>query len=256
METDIRIHEFELLKKLDNVVHGIFTRSGGTSSPPFDSLNIGMNSGDDYSAVAMNRKRIIMKLGMKPLIFLNQVHEDKIKVIEKDDPQFLLAFEPGKESYTADAVITDMKGVFLVIQVADCQSVILVDPKKEVVANIHSGWRGSIKNILGRCVTQMKEAFGCNPSDIMAGISPSLGPCCAEFVNYREEIPKDLWHYKQNDRDYFNFWEMSENQLVESGVKEQNIENMNICTKCNTKEFYSYRAEKKTGRFASVIALI
>lgn len=256
MGTEIRVHQFGVFKQVDNIIQGVFARSGGTSKKPFDSLNVGMNSGDDSSAIAVNRKRIIMKLGMKPLIFLNQVHGDTVKVLKKDDPQFSLEFEPGEETYTADAIITDMTDVFLVIQVADCQAVMLADPKKGVVANIHSGWRGSIKNIIGKCVMRMNESFNCSPSDIIAGISPSLGPCCAEFVNYKKEIPKDLWCYKQEDKDYFDFWKMSEKQLISAGVKAQNIENMNICTRCNTNVFYSYRAQKATGRFACVIATI
>jgi YfiH family protein len=254
MADDIRIHQFGLLNRLDNIVHGVFARQGGISSPPFDSLNVGMNTGDNPDAIAENRKRIILKMGMKPLIFLNQIHDDTIKVLKKDDPQFSVEFEPGKEVYTADAVVTDMKGVFLVIQVADCQSVMLADPEKEVVANIHSGWRGSVKNIIGKCISRMQDSFGCRPKDIVAAISPSLGPCCAEFINYKDEIPKELWGYKQEDRDYFDFWEMSENQLIAAGVQKRNIENMKICTKCSTKDFYSFRARRETGRFACVIA--
>lgn len=250
----IQTYEFNLFKPL-GLVHGVFTRQGGASSGSFDSLNVGMNSGDSLSAIALNRKLIIQKMGMKPLVFLNQVHGKAIKVLKDGDNDLAEVFEPGKELYTADAVVTDMKDVFLVIQVADCQAVMIYDPVKEVVANIHSGWRGSILNIVGNCIDHMIDTFGSDPKDMVAGISPSLGPCCSEFVNYESEIPKDLWAFKTDSRPYFDFWKMTERQLVEAGLEKNNIENMQICTKCNTDTFYSYRGEKTTGRFACVVAM-
>ena len=102
----------------------------------------------------------------------------------------------------------------------------------------------------------MVRKFGTDPSNIAAGISPSLGPCCAEFVNYKKEIPENLWKFKSKDNDNFDFWELSFYQLLQKGVRADNIENMNICTKCFSKTFFSYREEKQTGRFACVIGLI
>ena len=253
--TDIKVYEFEFFKSNPHIVHGIFTRNGGTSTGSFNTLNIGMNSGDDPLSVSNNRKLIIKKMGMKPLIFLNQVHGDDIKVLKKDDNDLSENFLPGIESYTADGIITNIKDVFLVIQVADCQAVMLYDVKKKVVANIHSGWQGSVKNIIGKCLEKMILEFGCQPENIIAGISPSLGPCCSEFVNYKDEIPQSLWKYKIEDKDYFNFWDMSVAQLMDKGVKKQHIENMEICTKCNTDIFYSYRKENLTGRFACMISM-
>ena len=195
-------------------------------------------------------------MNMNPFVFLNQVHGSDIKVLKKDDNDLPENFQPGKETYTADSIVTDMKEVFLVIWIADCQAVMLYDPEKKVIANVHSGWRGSVKNIIGKCVDKMILEFGCQPGNIMAGISPSLGPCCSEFINYKDEIPETLWKYKIKGKDYFNFWEMSEAQLMDKGVKKEHIENMGICTKCNTDVFYSFREEKTTGRFACVISMI
>ena len=192
---------------------------------------------------------------MKPLVFLNQVHGDGIKILKQKDNKRLNGLEPGRDTCEADAVITDMKGVILVIQVADCQAVMLFDPQKKVVANIHSGWRGSLKNIIGKCIVEMETVFGCRPENILAGIGPSLGPCCGEFINYRNEIPRSYWGYKQENSDYFDFWAVSRDQLTTAGVIHDNIENMNLCTRCNTDLFYSYRAQNITGRFACVIAM-
>lgn len=223
---DIKVYEFEHFKNHAGIFHGIFTRAGG-----------------------------IRKMGLAPLVSLNQVHGDDIQILKKDDNGLSENFQSGKAISRADGMITDIKDVFLVIWVADCQAVILYDHGKKVIANIHSGWRGSVKNIIGNCVDKMIQMFGCQPENIIAGISPSLGPCCSEFINYKEEIPKSLWQYKIKGKEYFNFWKMSKDQLMDKGVKEGHIENMEICTKCNTDIFYSFREEKTTGRFACVISM-
>jgi hypothetical protein len=100
----------------------------------------------------------------------------------------------------------------------------------------------------------MDERFGCDPGDLRVGVGPSLGPCCAEFINYREEIPPGLWAYRR-DSARFDFWAMSRDQLVRAGVREDRIQVSGLCTKCRTDLFFSYRAERSTGRFAAVIGL-
>ena len=151
-------------------------------------------------------------------------------------------------------MITQIPGAGLVIQAADCQSVMLCDPVRGVAANIHSGWRGSISNIIGACIDTMKREFAVDPADLSAGIGPSLGPCCAEFVHYRKEIPEGFWKYK-DDKDRFDFWQISRDQLMAAGVKPENVECAHVCTMCNPQLFYSYRREGSTGRFAAVLGL-
>jgi len=151
-------------------------------------------------------------------------------------------------------MVTDVKGITLVIQVADCQPVFIYDPFRQVVGNVHSGWRGSINNIIGRTISVMESEFGCRARDLLASVGPSLGPCCSEFINYRTEIPMRFWNYRQkNNR--FDFWCLSRDQLSAAGVLRKNISISNLCTSCRTDLFYSYRKEKETGRFAAAIGL-
>jgi len=139
--------------------------------------------------------------------------------------------------------------------VADCQAVVLFDPVRRVVANIHSGWRGSVANIIAKTVSVMQHHFACNPADLLAGVGPSLGPCCAEFIHYEDEIPRQYWHYKNSGR-HFDFWAMSRDQLCKAGVPGDNIRVAGCCTRCRTDLFFSYRAEKVTGRFAVAVGLV
>ena len=113
---------------------------------------------------------------------------------------------------------------------------------------------GKYSNIIKAGIDTMKNFFQCKPENILSGIGPSLGPCCCEFINYKTEIPKNLWEYKLKNN-YFDFWKISFDQLILQGVKSHNIEIKKKCTKCSSKDFFSYRKEKITGRFASAIGI-
>jgi YfiH family protein len=141
------------------------------------------------------------------------------------------------------------------VQVADCQAILLYDPIRRVVGNVHSGWRGSIRNIVDRTVKKMIAEFSCVPREMVAAVGPSLGPCCAEFIHFRDEIPEPFWKYK-DESDHFDFWAITRDQLSAAGLSEKNIHISQMCTKCRGDLFYSYRCEHHTGRFAVFIGLL
>ena len=179
---------------------------------------------------------------------MNQIHGTEI----------ISLYERNLNNYDkireADALITNIPGFALMVKHADCQAIILFDPVERVIANIHCGWRGNAEGIILKVVKRMESDFGCCASDIIAAIGPSLGPCCAEFISFKEIFPKEFRMFMQYDN-YFNLWEISRMQLLKAGLSRDNIEIANICTKCNADLFYSYRAEKDTGRCATVVML-
>lgn len=250
---------FNHMRGIPGVIHGIFPRTGGISNGPCAGLNIGLSCGDREGDVIRNRQMMLESTGCTSALFLNQVHGSDILVLKKgmDAAPYLWDPNTGKTPFpaVADGVITDIPDIALVIQAADCQSILLLDPVRRVIAGVHSGWRGSVANIIGKCVETMAREFSCSSRNILAGISPSLGPCCAEFINYRSELPETFRPYKISDRPFFDFWKISADQLNEQGVKKDHIEQTGICTACNTDRFFSYRREKATGRFATLIAL-
>ena len=248
----VSFYQFEHLQKYPTIRHGIFTRHFGHSTGDFQSLNVSLDLGDAADHVRKNRNLVSRVIEGRDLVFVNQVHGDQVVIL---NPKNIDSYGGLQRVLgTGDALVTNVSGKFLTTQLADCQSILLYDPSRHVVANVHSGWRGSIKNILGRTVGVMKKYFKCYSADIIAGIGPSLGPCCAEFVNYRKEIPQIFWRYKSAD-DHFDFWTLSRDQLTHAGVRAENVETSRICTKCNTETFFSYRGEGQTGRFAAVIGL-
>ena len=240
--------QFPNLANYHGIYHGIFTRKGGVSPKPYNSLNISLNTGDFKANVKKNRSLILQCLEIDNLFFINQVHGTDILILKNENNQTIVS--PA----TGDAVISNIAGKNIVIQTADCQAVLLYDYNKGVVANIHSGWRGSIQNIIGKTVKKMENIFECSPVNIIAGIGSGLGLCCAEFINYKKEIPKKYWKYK-NSLNHFDFYAISKNQLCSAGVLSKNIVSSNFCTKCQNDLFFSFRKNKTTGRFATIIGI-
>jgi polyphenol oxidase len=229
-------------------LHGVFTRRGGVSAPPFDSLNVSDAVGDRPEAVAQNLQIIKDVFGTKDLVQMNQVHGRDIRVIRRDDGH--IPDTPPR----VDALITDVPGLALMVKQADCQGVIIHDPIRNVISVVHCGWRGNVENILGHVVVRMQAAFGCNPSELLAAIGPSLGPCCAEFSSHQDIFPQEFTAYADRSK-HFNLWSISCRQLTDSGLLAGNIEVAWICTRCGKDTFYSYRREKTTGRFGTIVML-
>lgn len=238
--------QFPIFSDFPWLFHGCFTRKGGVSTGPFHGLNAGLSSGDAPEAVEENRRLILEESGGDELVILSQVHGDTIHIHGTG--------HASKTPVEADAVITDTPGAMLSILTADCQPIMLVDPVKRVVANVHSGWRGSVQNVVGKTVSKMQESFGSLPRDIRAAIGPSLGPCCAEFVHYRKELPRSFYTHRVGSN-HFDFWAITRDQLCNAGVSAGKIKASLACTRCEHDEYYSYRDRKVTGRMASVIGI-
>lgn len=226
-------------------------RLNGASSIPFHSLNLSYGVGDNPKSVIRNRTHLKNTLSVTHLLSAKQVHGDTIFIAETP-----LSEDIEIDGY--DALMTNIPDIGLMIQQADCQAVTLFDPIHSAIAAIHCGWKGSVLNILAKTTQLMARQYNSSPNDIQAHISPSLGPCCAEFTNHKTELPASFLAFQVKEN-YFNFWQISKMQLIESGLKEQNIESAEQCTSCSP-DYFSYRracreGDGRTGRCATVIAL-
>lgn len=132
-----------------------------------------------------------------------------------------------------DGFMTNKSDLPMMVKVADCQGLLLYDPVTHSAAAIHSGWRGSAQNIIGKAVKKMRKTYGVNPADLLAAISPSLGPCCAQFSDPKNELPR-FCHPFIMPNNHVDFWKLSKLQLQDVGVPEKNIEVAGICTKCRS----------------------
>jgi len=157
---------------LDGIPHGFFTRLGGVSTGPFESLNCSMSSGDDPALLRENRARAARAIGVAPerLLGVTQVHGTDCVTVER-------AWPPGAGP-CADAMVTRVPGLALGIITADCAPVLLADPRQGIVGAVHAGWRGAVAGILDATAAAMR-ALGAGP-DLRAMIGPCIGPASYE----------------------------------------------------------------------------
>jgi len=257
------IFEASLFKNAGGVIHGFTTRTGGVSAKPYDSLNLAFHVGDSPEAVIENRKRVCHILGAEidNMVTAKQVHGTNVAVIEEGH------FGLGAYSYDTsvpdtDGLVTDRPGLLLATFYADCVPVFIYDPVKKVAATVHAGWKGTLARIGAAALNKMAAVFGCDPSDCLVGIGPSIGPCCYEVDAaviglFRREFPGlDILNNTGEDKARLNLWEANRNIMAEAGIRPDNVELAEICTCCHQNLFFSYRGgQGQTGRMGAFIML-
>lgn len=259
---NIRCGTFSLFPK-DEVTLGFSCRTGGKSTGRFSSLNMGLHVGDDRETVFENRRLFLKALALdaESLVTPEQVHGDRIYcVTEKDAGRGAHFYEEAVKG--TDALVTNVRGLPLLLCYADCVPIVFYDAQHHAIGVAHGGWKGTVKHIAAKTVQVMAETFGTKPEKLVAGIGPSIGPCCYEVgetvaAAFHEAFPK-VKNIVRNvgGKPHVNLWEANARQLVEAGVLASSIERAETCTSCNHARYYSYRADgKETGRLAAVLAL-
>lgn len=212
--------------------------------------------------VLENYKKICKSLNIdeKNVYRPYQTHTDIVKIIKEEEPGIYT-----KNFENVDGLITDRNEKVLSLSFADCTALYFYDPNKNVIANIHSGWKGTYKEIGRIAVKKLKEEYGCNPEDLICCIGPCIKECCFEVSeDVKEMFCKKFYNMKNiikssknNLKYYIDTSTINKIILIEEGLKEENIIDSNICTKCNNNKLHSYRQEKdKSGRNASIICII
>ena len=240
----------------DTITHAIFTRQGGVSPTPLDSLNMGGLVGDSPANVRENRIRAFTALGRAPesLFDLWQVHGTQAFFASK--PR-----QPDAHEDKGDLIFTDNPEITLFMRFADCTPLFFSDQKLGIVGIAHAGWQGTVKGVATAAIQAMRERYGSKPENIQAAIGPSIGVDHYEvgdkvIQQVRENFGKDAESLlpKIGKGRHFDMWAANRIQLEQAGVAQ--IEMANLCTACHLEDWYSHRAEKgKTGRFGALIAL-
>jgi YfiH family protein len=245
---------------LAELAAGFTTRNGGSSRPPFNSLNLGFGSGDQQSQVEANRALVARSFDLEPHLFLTvkQVHGSEILVIDQPNPEV-----SHFQRVESDAIITNQRNILLGILVADCYPVILYDRSRHIAAVIHLGWRGTAAGLLERTVAAMREIFGCQAADINAGIGPGIAA-----HNYEVDRPvRDIFrqgtdHWKRIAREVsLGHWQLDLQksialQLDAAGIDSAAVDTVAECTCCHKETFFSYRRDQgKTGRQMGFVLL-
>jgi YfiH family protein len=248
----IRYFQFDSLQAR----HAIFTRRGGVSPEPWNSLNVGGTVGDDLMRVRRNCHLSFEALGCAP--------ESIFDVWQVHSADVVCAHAPRRkgESYRqADILLTDRPEVTLFMRFADCVPILFHDPHNGVVGVAHAGWMGTLRGVATATVNSMRQNYGSNPADIIACIGPSIGPDHYEVgadvilqVMQKFGDESDLVLRSNNGKIHFDLWKTNQLLLERAGVGQ--IETAAICTACNTDDWFSHRAEMgRTGRFGALISL-
>lgn len=241
-----------------NLRHGVFTRHGGVSAPPWHSLNLGASVGDAPAAVAENRRRLLDHFGLADAAFATLWLVHGADVLRLDAP-------PDADSHLtrADALITDRPQLPLLLRFADCLPLLLYDPARAAIGIAHAGWRGTAAGVATQCVSAMREAYGCQPEDIQALIGPAICGACYEVgeeviaamrPRFDETELADIARPSPAGRWLLDLPAANRCQLRRAGLRQ--IHEEAPCTACNTADFFSHRAEGgRTGRFGALICL-
>jgi copper oxidase (laccase) domain-containing protein len=227
------------------LAHGVFTREG-PEGPGGGEFNLSFENGEPAS-VLRNLDAAGEALGLAGISFLNQAHGDGILELAPGERYAPRSPEETRRGF--DAMIAG-PGQALMVKLADCQGVIIYSPETRSLALVHSGWRGSAANVVGKAARRLAGLRGADPAGMLCCVSPSIGPCCMEFRGYREMLPESLWRYRDPANDHFDFWAATRDQLAAEGVPDSNIENPRVCTRCSP-GFFSHRRGDR-GRFAVI----
>lgn len=233
-------------------------RTGGVSTPPWDTNNLGMHCGDAPAHVRANRARLSRVAGLpaEPR-FLQQVHG--ADVLEQY-PARGGALPP----VPADGHFTGARKLPLAILTADCLPVLMCDESGQFVAAAHAGWRGVYAGVLSRLVRELRAQLP-HGRRILVWVGPGIGPCCFEvgpevrdaFVGLRigaekcfVPMPTMIASGLPQPRYKAHLSAIVRLQLAEFGAQ---ITVDEACTFCDRSRFYSYRRATPTGRMAAMI---
>ncbi len=231
------------------VRHGFTTRLGGVSRGAYESLNLrasGANP-DDKANVQENYRRVCGLLGMDTnrLVLSKQVHQDTVRHVTESDAGAGFLYP---SDYTADALVTDVPGLTLVVFSADCIIILLHDPVTRSIGAVHAGWRGTALGLPAKAVGEMCRLFGAKPENIRAAIGPGIGPCCFET---HEDVPDAMrgafgagaekYISPRSGKWTVDLKEMNAWRLREAGLDADKIDVCPLCTACRGDLYWSYR---------------
>ena len=234
------------------LIHGFSTRLGGVSQGHFASLNL-RGSGPDPDTpenVRENYRRFCAALGadLPGLVLSKQVHQDTVRHVTADDAGKGLL---RPVDYTADALVTNVPGISLMVFSADCTILLLHDPVSGSIGAVHAGWRGTALDLPAKAVAEMGRLFGAKPENIRVAMGAAIGQCCFET---HDDVPEALRAAFGSGVEPFisplgekwavDLKAVSAWRLTLAGVPVEQIDNLSLCTACHPELYWSHR---KTG---------
>lgn len=244
--------KFNNLNKYKSLLHFSTTINGGFSTGNYESFNLGLYSGDNIESVDKNRKKLCSSFNIQPsnLFLPYQTHSDKICVLDKT---FLSKTTEQQAEFLngIDALITNQKNICIGVTTADCVPVLLYDPQLQLLAAIHSGWRGTVSKIVSKTIKLMINKYSSNPSNILVGIAPSISQkhfeVGEEVVSKFKEADFNLesicYVNTATNKPHINLQKAIKQLCITEGIMDENIEISKMCTYANSDLFFSARRQ-------------
>ena len=244
-------YQFHSINKIDRVSHLVTGKNPAIKRGLINGLNYGLHVPDNADAVLKNRQELLTHFNFSngTVVIPEQTHSCNIAIVTHAN-----ADQAFKDT---DALITNQKNIIIGVLSADCVPILLVDPVKHVVAAIHAGWRGTVTEIGAKTLFKMHEAFGSQAKDIIACIGPSISQKNYEVGNdVARQFRAGSQRKVDENKTCIDLWKENQDQLLDAGVMNKNIEIAGLCTFSEADKFYSARRETiNTGRMGSFIAL-
>ncbi len=250
--------QFSIFSSVQGFHHALSTRHGGVSGGEFLSLNLGFHVGDEPELVRENRMLWAHRVGfdISQPVAAKQIHGADVRVVSRGDAgRGALDFESALPD--CDGLITRESKLPLLILVADCAPVLLVDPVQRVCAVVHAGWRGALAGVAGRALETMKREFGTEPNTVLAAIGPCLS---LENLEVGEEVAVQVeavfagavvrgeWA-----KPHLDLRALIQHDLANAGVKASRIEVSTLCPRERNDLLFSHRGQNgRAGRFGLV----
>ena len=183
---------------------------------------------------------ILSKYHIKDYYYLNQIHSNKVLIL---DDNYL-------NNTDGDGLITDEINKAVIVRTADCIPIIIYDRENKVLSVVHSGWKGTLNNIVSSALDIMIDKYKSNIANISVYMYPSIRKCHFEVEEdvYRLFKDKVNSEYITNKgiKYYIDLQSIIKDNLISYGIKD--IHDSNICTYCNHDKYYSYRYNKTDKR--------
>jgi len=212
-----------------------------------DEGNMAYHVPDKKENVDQNRLNLSKKYNfdINKLISMNQVHGNNVEIVDENSPLII---------DNCDGIITNQKGLTLMVMVADCIPILFFDKFKGVIAAVHAGRNSTFQKISEVTALKMKNKFGCEFENIEVVMGPSIQKCCYEVDEKLANIVKVNFGCEFEKNRYIDLQGINKKQLNDLGIR--NIINTNSCTKCSGVDYFSYRIDKNCGRFSGIISII
>lgn len=251
-KNDIPIIRFPVYEKMSFIEHGFSTRAGGVSSGIYSSMNLSFNLEDSADNVTENFRRMseALDIPMNQMVYSKQTHTTNVMKVEACHKG--MGIVRDRDYDNIDGLITNVPGICLVTSYADCVPLFFADSKVKCIGLSHSGWRGTVGNIAQNTVTQLAKEYGSNPKDIVACIGPSICEKCYEvsedvaeqfMERYTKEEQKMIIRPSEKPQKYqLNLQMANYCNMLNAGIRPENIYISGVCTCCNSSWLFSHRA--------------